>query len=200
MVKVAIIGAGISGLFIANLFRKNTNYQISIFEKNKTINLESGYGIQLSVNSVKFLNEIQFDKFDNDKKFNPNKINFYSNDYSNKICELDISQFNSSNLKYTTLRRSDLIDFLKRGLENLIKTNHSISGIDYGNEIIKLTFENNETFECDYLIVSDGVFSKCKNIISDNQFKPKYNNTLAIRGMIPNSSNIVDKKNISLLL
>ena len=33
MKKVAIIGAGISGLFIANLFKKNLNYQITVFEK-----------------------------------------------------------------------------------------------------------------------------------------------------------------------
>ena len=56
MKRIAIIGAGISGLFIANLFKKNSNYQISIYEKNKSIKLDEGYGIQLSVNSVKFLN------------------------------------------------------------------------------------------------------------------------------------------------
>jgi salicylate hydroxylase len=43
MKKIAIIGAGISGLFIANLFRKNPNYQISIYEKNNSINLDEGY-------------------------------------------------------------------------------------------------------------------------------------------------------------
>ena len=63
MKKVAIIGAGISGLFIANLFKKNSNYQITVFEKNNSINLEDGYGIQLSVNSIKLLNKIGFDKF-----------------------------------------------------------------------------------------------------------------------------------------
>ena len=200
MEKLAIVGAGISGSFIANLFKKNPNYQISIFEKKKIINLESGYGIQLSVNSVKLLNEIQFDKFNDDKKFNPNKINFYSKNASNKICELNISQFNLENVKYTTLRRSDLINFLKKDLKNLIKTNYSISKIDQKNKNIKLTFENNETFECDYLIVSDGVFSKCKNLISNDQIQPKYNNTLAIRGIISNTSNVVDNKNISLFL
>ena len=50
MKRVAIIGAGISGLFIANLFKKTTNYKVTIFEKNNFINLEEGYGIQLSVN------------------------------------------------------------------------------------------------------------------------------------------------------
>ena len=52
MKKVAIIGAGISGLYIANLFKRNPNYQIMIYEKNNSISLEGGYGIQLSVNSA----------------------------------------------------------------------------------------------------------------------------------------------------
>ena len=199
MKKVGIIGAGISGLLIANLFKRNSNHQIAVFEKNHSIDLEEGYGIQLSINSVKLLNEIGFDKFQNDKKFNPEKINFYSIKSSNKICDLNISDFNSENCKYTSLKRSDLVNFLKTGLENLIKTNHSISEIDQDGQKIKLTFENSETSECDYLIISDGVFSKSKNLISSYQDKPRYNNTLAIRGMIPCSSEI-DCKNISLFL
>ena len=200
MKKVAIIGAGISGLFIANLFKRNSNYQITVYEKKNSIDLEEGYGIQLSVNSVKLLNQIGFSKFQNDKKFNPDKINFYSIKNSNKICDLKISDFNSEDCKYTTLKRSDLINFLKIDLENLIKTNHSISMIDQENQKIKLSFENNGTFDCDYLIISDGVFSTSKNLISKNQTQPKYNNTLAIRGIIPSSLNVIDKKNISLFL
>ena len=37
MKKVAIIGAGISGLFIANLFKKNPNYQITLLKVIKSI-------------------------------------------------------------------------------------------------------------------------------------------------------------------
>ena len=199
MKKVAIIGAGISGLFIANLFKKNSNYQIQIYEKNNSINLEQGYGIQLSVNSVKLLNQIEFNKFQNDKKFNPDKINFYSIKNLNKICDLNISDFNSEDCKYTTLKRSDLINFLKKNLENLIKTNHSISKINQEDKKIKITFQNNEIFECDYLIISDGVFSKSKKLISNNKTQPRYNNTLAIRGTLPVTTKI-DCKNISLFL
>ena len=200
MKKVAIIGAGISGLFIANLFKRNSNYQITVYEKKNSIDLEEGYGIQLSVNSVNLLNQIGFSKFQNDKKFNPDKINFYSIKDTNKICDLKISDFNSEDCKYTTLKRLDLINFLKKDLGNLIKTNHSILKIDQENQKIKLSFENNKTFDCDYLIISDGVFSRSKNLISKNQIQPKYNNTLAIRGIIPSSSNVIDKKNISLFL
>ena len=199
MKKVAIIGAGISGLFIANLFKKNSDYQVVIYEKNNSINLEEGYGIQLSVNSVKLLNEIEFNKFENARKFNPKKIIFFSSKNFKKICDLNISDFNSENCQYTTLKRSDLINFLKKDIENLIKFNHNVSSINKENQKIQLTFENNEIFECDYLIISDGVFSKSRSLISNNKSQPKYNNTLAIRGKITNSSKI-DNENISLFL
>ncbi len=200
MKKVAIIGAGISGLFIANLFKRNKKYQVNIFERNTLINLKEGYGIQLSVNSIKLLNKIQFDKLENSEKFNPDKINFYSAKGSNKICELNISDFNTENCKYTTLKRSSLINFLKKDLEKEIKFDHTISKIEQQDQIVKISFENNEIYEFDYLIISDGVFSKSKNLLSKNQIKPKFNDTLAIRGIIPSSLNTADKKNISLFL
>ena len=212
MKKIAIIGAGISGLFIANLFKKNPNYQVSIYEKNNSVNLKEGYGIQLSVNSIKLLNEIGFNKLDELEKFNPEKIDFYSINNSKKICELSISDFNSENCKYTTLKRSTLINFLKKDLEDLIKTGYNILKIDQQNQQIKLSFENNEVKECDYLIISDGVFSKSKSLISNNQTKPRLNDTLAIRGTIiqalmwdkknngPSIIKSIDNENISIFL
>ena len=200
MKKIAIIGAGISGLFIANLFKKNPYYQITIYEKNTSVALEEGYGVQLSINSIKILNEIGFKKLENNEKFNPEKIDFYSNENSNKICDLDISDFNSEDCKYTTLKRSSLINFLKADLEDLIKTGYNISKINQQDKQIKLSFENEEEKECDYLIISDGVFSKSKSLISKSEIKPKYNNTLAIRGMLTQSPKNIDNKNISLFL
>ncbi len=200
MKRVAIIGAGISGLFIANLFKRNPNYQITIYEKNTSILLEEGYGVQLSVNSIKLLNEIGFEKFQNNEKFTPKKINFYSNKNLDKICELNIAEFNSENCKYTTLKRSSLINFLKKDLEDLLKTGYNISKIDYQDKQIKLYFENDEVKKCDYLIISDGVFSKSKSLISKNDAKPIYNNTLAIRGILNKSFENIDNENINLFL
>jgi salicylate hydroxylase len=200
MKRVAIIGAGISGLFIANLFKRNPDYQITIYEKNSSVALEEGYGVQLSVNSIKILNEIGFEKLQNNEKFNPAKINFYSSKSLKKICELDIANFNSEDCKYTTLKRSTLINFLKKDLREYIKTGYNISKIDQQDKQIKISFENGETKECDYLIISDGVFSKSKSLISKSETKPKYNNTLAIRGILTKSLESIDDKNISLFL
>ncbi len=200
MKKIAIIGAGVSGLFIANLFKKNPDYQITIYEKNASINLDEGYGIQLSVNSIKLLNKIGFEKLHNDEKFTPKKINFYSNKSLDKICELDITEFNSEDCKYTTLKRSSLINFLKTDLEGLIRTGYSISKIDQKEKKVKLSFKNSEVKECDYLIISDGVFSKSKSLMFKDEAKPKYNNTLAIRGILNKSPENIDIKNIALFL
>ena len=200
MKKIAIIGAGISGLFITNLFKKNPNYQITIYEKNTSINLDEGYGVQLSVNSIKLLNEIGFEKLHNNEKFTPEKINFYSTKNLDKICELDITKFNSEDCKYTTLKRSSLINFLKTDLEGLIRTGYNISKIDQKDKKIKLSFENAEVKECDYLIISDGVFSKSKSLMSKDEAKSKYNNTLAIRGILNKSPKNIDIKNIALFL
>ena len=200
MKKVAIVGAGISGLFIANLFKQNPDYKVSIYDKNNKISLDEGYGIQLSVNSIKLLNKIGFNTFQNNERFSPKKINFYSNDNSDKICELDISKFNSENCEYTTLKRSTLINFLKTDLDYHIKTGFNISKIDQRDKQIKISFENDQTTECDYLIISDGVFSKSKSLISKNLPIPKYNNTLAIRGILKKSIQNIDTKNISLFL
>ena len=202
MKKIAIIGAGISGLFIANLFRENSDYSLKIYEKNSSIDLEEGYGIQLSTNSVNILNKIGFDALDQNEIFNPEKIDFYESIKEKKICDLNISEFNSENCKYTTLKRSKLVEFLKNRLDvNIIKYGHDIEKIEKDNNQITLTFSQNNKINCDHLIISDGVFSKSKSLISNEQIKPVYDNSIAIRGNI-SSSNIsnINKKNISLFM
>ena len=58
----------------------------------------------MSVNSIRILNEIGFDELDSNKKFNPKKLDIYSINGVKKICELEISKFNSKNCRYTTLK------------------------------------------------------------------------------------------------
>ena len=125
MKKVAIIGAGISGLVIANLLKQDQNYEITIYEKNNSINLDKGYGIQLSVNSIKLLNKLGFKNIPPQNKFNPIKVDFYSTKNNKKICDLNISAFNGVDDKYTTIQRATLVEFLKDKLPaNLINFNN----------------------------------------------------------------------------
>ena len=202
MKKIAIIGAGISGLFIANLFKANPNYQVIIYEKNNSIDLDDGYGIQLSTNSIELLNRIGFNSLKNKDRFNPEKIDFYEIKQEKKICDLNISEFNYENCKYTTLKRSKLVEFLKDRLgDNGINYDHNIEKIEKNNNQISLTFNKKDKVICDHLIISDGVFSKGKSLISNGEIKPAYNNSIAIRGnILKKNLNNLNEKNISLFL
>jgi len=202
MKKIAIIGGGISGLYIANLLKQNSSYEIAIYEKNNSVNLEKGYGIQLSVNSIKLLNKIGFQNIDLDDKFYPNKVDFYSLKKKRKICDLNISVFNNMEAKYTTLQRLTLINFLKNRLpDNLMNYNKKVTKIDYESDNIKVTFENSTSIKCDYLVISDGIFSKSKSLIAKREIKPKYFKSITLRATIDRDSlQGIDSSNISLSL
>ena len=110
--KVAIIGSGIAGLTLANLFKKFSDFNVLVYEKEKILSLNEGYGIQLANNSISILNKIGFLNLDINEFFNPSKINFYSSN-NKKLCDLNLSNFNTEKVKYTTLKRSTLIEFLR---------------------------------------------------------------------------------------
>ncbi len=182
MKKIAIIGAGISGLFFANLLKNNSDYEFTIFEKRTTLDMGDGYGIQLSVNSIKLLNQIGFKNINQNEIYNPKKINFINAKNNQKICDLDISKLNCDDNKYTTLKRSVLLQFLINNIsKNKIRLNAELKNLNYGNKLT-LSFSDNFTEEFDYLIVSDGVFSKTKSIILNKNIKPEYFKSIAVRG------------------
>ena len=77
MKKIAIIGCGISGLYFANKLLSKRIYDFTIYEKKSEIDLNDGYGIQLSVNSIKLLNEIGFNNITADEIFFPKRVYFF---------------------------------------------------------------------------------------------------------------------------
>jgi len=199
--KIIIIGSGIAGLTIANLMKKNSNFEFIIYEKEDALNLEEGFGIQLSVNSISILNKIGFDQINKKEIFCPEKLDFYSIDFK-KICDLDLESFNSSNEKYTTLQRSILIKFLKENLlTNSIVFRKKIKSVKKNGEKINIFFDDGSNEDADHLIVSDGVFSNTKSIIENKIFHPTYYGATTIRTIIKNQDTFnLDSNNISLLM
>ena len=189
MKRIAIIGAGISGLFLANLLEQEKTFSYKIFEKKESLDLSDGYGIQLSVNSIHLLNKVAFNRISTSDVCSPKKVNFFDAKNLKKICDVDLSQFNNSKEKYTTLKRSKLIEFL---LKNISSENIFFQSelIDIKNEDkLLLTFKDNRIEEFDYLVASDGIFSKTKQILFKDEGFPKYFNSIALRGNIQNFDN-----------
>ena len=198
--KIAIIGSGIGGLTAANLLIKNSDFEIIVYEKEKMLSLDEGYGIQLATNSVSILNKIGFRSIANNDIFNPTKLNFYSN--KNKICDLDLGRFNNDLVKYTTLRRSTLIEFLKDKLfTNNFRFGKEVKKVSKIKDKLLINFSDNTNDLVDFIIVSDGVFSNTKSIIENRTIKPRYNGSIAIRSVITLSEDFnYESKNISLIM
>ena len=189
MKNIAIIGAGISGLFLANLLEKNKSFSYKIFEKKESLDLRDGYGIQLSVNSVNLLNKIGFGEMNSSDVYFPKKVNFFDAKVQKKICDNDLSQINFENNRYATLKRSKLIEFLLSNIpkEKLI-FNSDLTDIKEQDKLI-LSFRDNNTEGFDYLVAADGVYSRTKEILFKKEGLPKYFNSIALRGNIHNFEN-----------
>ena len=160
--RIAIIGAGIAGLTLANLIKSNSDFEFMVYEKEESLSLEEGFGIQLSVNSVSKLNKIGFSKIQSDKIYHPQKINFYSME-NNKICELELSKFNNEKTKYTTLQRSTLIEFLKDEIYSQhLRFGKQIKKVSELKDKILINFDDNTNDLVDYVIAADGIFSSTR--------------------------------------
>ena len=161
-----------------------------VYEKEKILSLEEGYGIQLAPNSISILNKIGLSNINNKDFFNPSKLNFYSSD-NQKICDLDLSKFNSEKFKYTTLKRSVLIEFLKNKLfSNNLKFGKEIKKVSKIKDKLLINFKDNTNDLVDFIIVSDGVFSNTKSIIENKNIQPIYNGSIAIRTILKKLSRI----------
>ena len=136
MKKIAIIGGWISCLYFANLLNNEKDFEYKIFEKKDNYNFFEGYGIQLSVNSIKLLNSIGFKNLPASEVSFPPKVNFIQANNSKKICDIDLTQFNDSLNRYTTLKRSTLLKFLFQNIpQEKIKFNSNITKVDNSNGI-----------------------------------------------------------------
>jgi len=95
-----------------------------------------------------------------------------------------------------------LISFLKDKLpNNLIRYNKEVGEVQNVSGSTKVIFEDNSSIECDYLIISDGIFSKTRSLVTKKEIKAKYFNSIALRATIDrNDLQEIDHNNISLFL
>jgi salicylate hydroxylase len=199
--KIAIIGSGIAGLTLANLIKKHSDHDFMLYEKEESLSLNKGYGIQLAINSIKILKKINFDKIKKDEIYHPNNVNFL-NIKNEKICELNISKFNSIGNQYTTLQRSTLIEFLKEDIYTQhLRFGKRIKKVSELKGKILIKFEDNSNDLVDYVIGADGIFSNTRTFFEKKKNPPIFKKAIAIRSILKLETGIeIDKKSINLLL
>ena len=199
--KIAIIGAGIAGLTLANLIKKYTDHEFMVYEREESLSLEEGYGIQLATNSIKILNQIHFNKINDEKIFHPKTIDFYSIQ-NEKICDLNLSKFNSVEAKYTTLQRSNLIEFLKEDIYTQhLRFGKKIKEVSELKDKVLIKFDDNTNDLVDFVIAADGIFSNTRSFFEKKKVEPKFKKAIAARVILDSKSELdINVENISLML
>mgnify|MGYP000001273119 FL=1 len=166
--KVAIIGAGISGLSAALLLKK-LKCDVTVFEKNKYLRNE-GAGIQITSNGSFVLKKLGLDKRVIRAGIKPNKLCLFDEDDFKCIGSLEILERLKGRYgrSFITLNRSLLVKILFE------KVKQEKIQVKFGSGALPLVGEDGDNISISYngkkinkdlIVVADGVGSSWKKTI-----------------------------------
>jgi len=160
MSKVAIIGAGVSGLSMANYLEKN-NIDYHIYER-RTKNDLKGHGFILPKEGIEYLSNIININDLYEKGSFLKKYIHYSHD-GQIISEKDLDDV-------FVVSRSALIEILGNGIPTeKISYNTTLSLNDFSDEKATIQFDDNTTLEADIIVASDGSRSRIRRKIFEDE-------------------------------
>ena len=200
--KVAIIGAGISGLSSA-LLLEQLGCKVTIFEKDKFIKNE-GAGIQITSNGLLVLKRLDLDKSATIAGLKPSCLCLFDEVDFKSIGCLEIM----NRLKYRygqsfiTLHRSLLVEILfKKVKEKKIQVNfgsRALPLIEKDKDDVYISFQGKK-IEKDLIVVADGVGSSWKRTLF-KEIKPRNISQSAYRFVLSkkNLPPLFTKNNINL--
>ena len=166
--KVAIIGAGVSGLCSA-LFLKRLGHEVTVFEKDKSIKNE-GAGIQITSNGLHVLEKLDLRKMVVQAGLKPNNLCLYDEDDFKRIGSLEI--LNGLKRRYgrsfIALHRPLLIKILFQKVKaEKIKVkfgSKALPLISHHEKDVSISYKGEE-IKKDLIVVADGVSSAWKKTI-----------------------------------
>ena len=159
---IAIIGAGISGLALGNILKKN-NIPCLIFERHSDVS-EYGAGISISPNGLTVLKELDLLQDIKNISGNPTHAIFYSN--LKKITQIDVNVVTTSRKSLYKVLLDKYID-----MNGEIFFNHQLIDFDLDNKSI--LFSNNLSYQVSHIAACDGIRSICREKFT-NQAQPIY--------------------------
>ena len=177
---IAIIGAGISGLTLGIVLKKQ-NIPCIIFEKFPSIS-EYGAGISISRNGQKVLKEIEI--LDKLKLISGNPKNAYFISNNKEITSFAIDHVTTSRKVLHSILLEKYLE-----LNGEIKFDHQLINID--NQKKLLSFSNSENFHVDHIAACDGIKSICRNLLSKDKLDPVYSGYSVWRSIINEKQNDV---------
>ena len=173
MLKIAVIGAGVAGLSVANLLAR-AGHDVCIFESNQSIRA-IGAGIQISPNGFCVLKELDLSE------------NIIPNSLCNNsilICDYQdgdrLIQFNQKsvlgNENFRLIHRADLINSL---YQSAVKNKVSFHlGCTVNANLLSDQYS--------FVIAADGAHSKTRSLLNPYQYNSIRSDYFAWRSIVPN--------------
>ena len=187
-IQIAIIGAGIGGMTAAVTLAQK-GFKVKVFEQAPELS-EVGAGLTVTPNATKGLIYLGLGEA-------MNKIGMAHDlqgvrHYQTKEIIVPLKRGKHMLEKYGAyqfqVHRADIHDILIESLEKhspgCISIDHQLVGIDQKSDRVKLIFNNQAEYECDFVIGADGTRSAVRKSILGND-EPEFSGYVAWRGVVP---------------
>ena len=187
-IQIAIIGAGIGGMTAAVTLAQK-GFKVKVFEQAPELS-EVGAGLTVNPNATKGLIYLGLGEA-------MNKIGMAHDlqgvrHYQTKEIIVPLKRGKHMLEKYGAyqfqVHRADIHDILIESLEKhspgCVSIDHQLVGIDQKSDRVKLIFNNQAEYECDFVIGADGTRSAVRKSILGND-EPEFSGYVAWRGIVP---------------
>jgi salicylate hydroxylase len=187
-IQIAIIGAGIGGMTAAVTLAQK-GFKVKVFEQAPELS-EVGAGLTVTPNATKGLIYLGLGEA-------MNKIGMAHDlqgvrHYQTKEIIVPLKRGKHMLEKYGAyqfqVHRADIHDILIESLEKhspgCVSIDHQLVGIDQKSDRVKLIFNNQAEYECDFVIGADGTRSAVRKSILGND-EPEFSGYVAWRGIVP---------------
>jgi len=187
-IQIAIIGAGIGGMTAAVTLAQK-GFIVNVFEQAPELS-EVGAGLTVTPNATKGLIYLGLGEA-------MNKIGMAHDlqgvrHYQTKEIIVPLKRGKHMLEKYGAyqfqVHRADIHDLLIENLEQhspgCVSVDHQLVGIDQKSDRVKLIFNNQAEYECDFVIGADGTRSAVRTAILGND-EPEFSGYVAWRGVVP---------------
>ena len=187
-IQIAIIGAGIGGMTAAVTLAQK-GFKVKVFEQAPELS-EVGAGLTVTPNATKGLIYLGLGEA-------MNKIGMAHDlqgvrHYQTKEIIVPLKRGKHMLEKYGAyqfqVHRADIHDILIESLEKhspgCVSIDHQLVGIDQKSDRVKLIFNNQAEYECDFVIGADGTRSAVRTAILGND-EPEFSGYVAWRGVVP---------------
>jgi salicylate hydroxylase len=178
---VAIVGAGIGGLFAANALVAQ-GIPVSVYEQAPDIG-EVGAGVFLTPNSVRHLERIGLGPAVETWGARVGHESRYFRHDGAPIAPVQVTDSSGWNATFG-MHRADLVEILAGALPvGTVHTGHRCTGFDQDDSIARLSFANGASTESEIVIAADGIHSELRpHVFASSQ--PVFSGSVAYRGLV----------------